>query len=60
MMTVVDSEELQRRMWADYLERLRGLEGADYDRAEQEAWQELQEALAAARGEPGPEPGAVE
>jgi hypothetical protein len=60
MMTLADSGELQRQMWADYLERLRGLEGAEYDRAEQEAWQELQEALAAARGEPGPAAGAVE
>ena len=60
MMTVADTEELQRRMWADYLERLRGLEGAEYDRAEQEAWQELQEALAAAGEEPGPASGAVE
>ena len=60
MMTVVDTEELQRRMWADYLERLRGLEGAEYDRAEQEAWQELQEALAATGREPGAAEGAVE
>ena len=60
MMTVAETAELQRRMWADYLERLRGLEGAEYDRVEQEAWQELQEALAAARGEPGPDPRAVE
>jgi hypothetical protein len=54
MMTVADTEDQQRRIWADYLERLRGLEGAEYDQAEQEAWQELQAALAAARGEPGP------
>jgi hypothetical protein len=60
MMTVADTEELQRRMWAGYLERLRGLEGAEYDRVEQEAWQELQQALAAARGEPGPAEDAVE
>jgi hypothetical protein len=59
-MTVADTEELQRRMWADYLERLRGLDGAEYDRAEPEAWQELQEALATTGGEPPPAEGAVE
>jgi hypothetical protein len=59
MMAVADTEDQQRRIWADYLERLRGLEGAEYDRAEQEAWQELQTALATARGEPGPVDDAV-
>jgi hypothetical protein len=59
MMTVADTEE-QQRVWHDYLERLRGLEGAEYDRAEQEAWRDLQAALAAARGEPVPADDAVE
>jgi hypothetical protein len=37
--------EEQRRAWDEYAERLRGLEGEEYDRAEQEAWDELQAAL---------------
>lgn len=52
-MTVVDEAEVQR-IWSGYLDRLRGLEGAEYDRAEQDAWRELQAALAVARGEPVP------
>jgi hypothetical protein len=39
------AEEEQRRAWADYADRLRGLEGAEYDHAEEEAWDELQAAL---------------
>ena len=31
-----------RRAWSDYADRLRGLEGAEYARAEQEAWEPLQ------------------
>jgi hypothetical protein len=46
-------EEEQRRAWADYVARLRGLTGAEYDRAEQEAWDDLQHALRTLRGEPG-------
>ena len=38
-------EDEQRRAWDDYADRLRGLEGADYERAEEEAWQELQATL---------------
>jgi uncharacterized protein YpbB len=34
-----------RRAWSDYADRLRGLEGADYDQAEQEAWEHLQATL---------------
>jgi hypothetical protein len=60
VMTVASTQDEQRRVWHDYLERLRGLEGADYDRAEQEAWKELQAALAEARGEPVPPDDAVE
>ena len=33
------------RAWSDYADRLRGLEGAEYDRAEQDAWQQLQATL---------------
>jgi hypothetical protein len=36
-----------RRAWSDYADRLRGLEGADYDQAEQEAWEHLQATLQA-------------
>ena len=42
----------QERRWREYLERLRGLEGAEYDRAEEEAWEELQRALRDAGDEP--------
>ena len=59
MMTVADDTQVQQ-IWSGYLERLRGLEGAEYDRAEQEAWRELQASLAAARGEPVPVDDAVE
>ena len=38
-----DSE--MRRAWDDYAESLRGLEGPEYDRAEQEAWTRLQDTL---------------
>jgi hypothetical protein len=44
----------QRHSPDDYAERLRGLEGAEYDRAEQEAWDELQAALAEVEGAPAP------
>ncbi|HEU4656287.1 MAG TPA: hypothetical protein VFR97_02125 [Capillimicrobium sp.] len=37
--------EERRRAWEDYAEATRGLEGAAYDEAEQEAWQRLQERL---------------
>lgn len=36
-----------RRAWSDYADRLRGLEGAEYDQAEQEAWEHLQATLQA-------------
>ena len=42
-----DAPETQRLAWEAYAERLHGLEGAAYERAEQEAWEELQAALAA-------------
>ena len=34
-----------REAWARYAERLHGLEGAEYDEAETDAWEELQAAL---------------
>lgn len=34
------------RVWLDYRESLRGLEGAAYEREEARAWDELQSALA--------------
>ena len=47
MRTVVDEQQA----WQEYAERLRGLEGAEYDRAEEAAWEDLQAALREARGE---------
>ena len=35
------------RAWSDYADRLRGLEGAEYDEAETEAWEHLQATLQA-------------
>jgi hypothetical protein len=56
MTTVIPNVEQEtRRAWSDYADRLRGLEGADYDQAEHEAWQQLQstlEALGAAVAQP--------
>lgn len=40
-------EEEQRRVWAVYAARLQGLEGAEYDHAEADAWDELQRQLGA-------------
>ena len=43
-----DAQELReldlgtRRAWRAYSDRLRGLRGDEYERAEQEAWAELQ------------------
>ena len=48
MVTALDEQQA----WQDYADRLRGLEGEEYDRAEQEAWEELQAALREVRGEP--------
>jgi hypothetical protein len=39
------SPEETRRAWDAYAEATRGLEGAEYDRAEAEAWQHLQDVL---------------
>ena len=38
-------EQETRQAWSDYAESLRGLEGTDYDQAEQEAWEQLQATL---------------
>ena len=43
-----------RRAWGDYAERLRGLEGAEYDQVEQEAWEQLQATLQALDGAASP------
>ncbi len=40
-----DVEQSTNEAWAEYAERLRGLEGGEYERAEQEAWDTLQAAL---------------
>jgi hypothetical protein len=45
-----DVQHETRRAWRDYADSLRGLEGADYDRAEQEAWDHLQATLHALGG----------
>jgi hypothetical protein len=34
-----------RRAWRAYSERLRGLQGQEYERAEEESWTELQSEL---------------
>lgn len=48
MTTVMPNVEQEtRRAWALYADRLRGLEGEEYDAAEQDAWEELQSALRA-------------
>ena len=38
-------EQETRRAWSEYADSLRGLEGAEYDRAEQDAWAQLQATL---------------
>ena len=58
MMSIAEPPD--RQMWQDYLDRLKGLEGAEYERAEQEAWEELQAALKRAGREPEPPADAVE
>ncbi len=48
MTTVIPNVEQEtRHAWAQYAERLRGLEGEEYDRAEAEAWEHLQTTLQA-------------
>ena len=49
--TAVDTEKLReldentRRAWHAYSERIRELSGSEYDDAERESWEELQEEL---------------
>lgn len=38
-------EERKRQAWAGYTESLRGLEGAEYDAAEERSWEQLQREL---------------
>ena len=38
-------EQETHRAWSDYADSLRGLEGAEYDRAEAAAWDQLQATL---------------
>lgn len=40
-------DESTRDAWRRYAAELRGLEGTEYERAEHEAWEELQAELAA-------------
>ena len=40
-----NAEVEQRHAWAEYTERLRGLEGPEYDREEAAAWARLQATL---------------
>ena len=51
MTTVARTLEAEtRRAWDAYADRLSGLEGEEYDRAEEEAWTVLQETLDELRG----------
>ena len=46
MTTVASTLEAEtRRAWDAYAERLAGLQGAEYDRVEEEAWNVLQDTL---------------
>jgi hypothetical protein len=38
-------DEGKRQAWSAYIDRLRGLTGEEYDRAESESWDELQREL---------------
>ena len=40
-------EQETRRAWSDYAAHIHGLEGAEYDQAEEEAWEQLQATLRA-------------
>ena len=43
--------ELEREAWTDYRERLRDLQGRDYEVTEAASWDELQHALAGVAAE---------
>lgn len=42
---IAELEENTRTAWAAYKDRLEGLDGADYDAAEDDAWEQLQTRL---------------
>ena len=51
MATVTDTaEQAIKHAWAAYAEALRGLEGSEYEQAEQDAWADLQTTLGALGG----------
>ena len=53
MTTVASTLEAEtRRAWDTYANRLAGLEGAEYDRVEEEAWTVLQDTLDELHGAP--------
>jgi hypothetical protein len=55
MSTVTHSSELQtQRAWTEYAASLDGLEGVEYELAEQEAWERLQDALREPDGDDPP------
>ena len=55
MPTVTQTSEMQtRRAWTEYAASLDGLEGAEYETAEQEAWERLQDALRQLEGDEPP------
>ena len=46
MATVTEHvEQSTQDAWTEYAERLRGLEGSEYERVEEDAWAELQTTL---------------
>ncbi len=48
MATLTPQVELERQQaWTEYADRVRGLEGEEYDRAEHDAWEQLQATLQA-------------
>lgn len=55
MPTVTQSSEMQtRHAWTEYAASLDGLEGAEYESAELEAWDRLQGALRQLEGDEPP------
>ena len=43
--SALETDDRERRAWADYSERLRDLTGDEYDAAESESWDQLQREL---------------
>ena len=55
MPTVTQTSEMHtRRAWTEYAASLDGLEGAEYEAAEQDAWERLQDALRQVEGDEPP------